>query len=100
MHWEGVKRVIVYLVNTKDLWLMFGGHEKLIIEGYYDADWAGQPHRHSISRYSFHMGAGAVTWSSKKQYIITLLSTEVEYVAQTHAAKEAMYPHAFVGGDR
>ena len=42
------------------------------------------------------MGAGAVTWSSKKQYIVALLSTEAEYIAQTHAAKEAMYLCAFV----
>ena len=42
------------------------------------------------------MGAGAITWSSKKQYIVALLSTEAEYVAQTHAVKEAMYLRAFV----
>ena len=42
------------------------------------------------------MGAGAVTWSSKKQYIVALLSTEAEHVAQTHAAKEAMYLCTFV----
>ena len=35
---------------------MFGGQEKLILKGFCDADWAGQPHRHSISGYSFHMG--------------------------------------------
>ena len=30
-------------------------------------------------------------WSSKKQYIIALLSTEAEYIAQMHAAKEALW---------
>jgi hypothetical protein len=67
-HWEGVKRLITYLGSTKDLWLTFGGKGKNILEGFCDADWAGQKHRHSISGYSFHMGQGAVTWSSKKQY--------------------------------
>jgi hypothetical protein len=90
-HWEGVKRLITYLGSTKDLWLTFGGKGKNILEGFCDADWAGQKHRHSISGYSFHMGQGAVTWSSKKQYIIALSSTEAEYIAQTHAAKEALY---------
>ena len=42
------------------------------------------------------MGTGAITWSSKKQYIVTLSSTEVEYIAQTHATKEAMYLHTFM----
>ena len=42
------------------------------------------------------MGTGAVTWSSKKQYVVALLSTEAKYLVQTHAVKEAMYLHAFV----
>ena len=37
------------------------------------------------------MGDGAVTWSSKKQPIVALSSTEAEYVAQTHAAKELIW---------
>ena len=77
-HWEGVKRIITYLGNTKNLWLTFGGHGNTILDGFCDADWAGQPHRHSISGYSFHMGMGAVTWSSKKQYVVALSSTEAE----------------------
>lgn len=43
------------------------------------------------------MGTGAVTWGPKKQYIITLLSTEAEYITQMHATKEVMYLHMFVG---
>ena len=95
-HCEGVKRIITYLRNMKNLWLTFGGHGNTILDGFCDADWAGQPHRHLISGYSFHMGAGAITWSSKKQYIVALLSTEAEYIMQTHAAKEVMYLCAFV----
>ena len=36
-------------------------------------------------------------WSSKKQYIIALSSTEAEYIAQMHAAKEALYLWTFIG---
>ena len=39
------------------------------------------------------MGLGAVSWSAKKQPIITLSSTESEYVALTHASKEAIWLH-------
>ena len=39
---------------------------------------------------------GAVSWSSKKQNIVSLLSIEAEYVAQTHAAKEAIWLRSFV----
>ena len=95
-HWEALKRVIVYLGCTKDLWLTFGGRTNILTEGYCDADWAGQKHRHSISGYSFHMGTGAISWSSKRQYIIALSSTEAEYIAQTHAAKEALWLRSFL----
>ena len=68
----------------------------MLVEGFCDADWATNKHRHSISGYSFHFGCGAISWSSKKQYIIALSSTEAEYIAQTHAAKEAMWLQNFV----
>ena len=42
------------------------------------------------------MGNGAVSWSSKKQYITALSSTEVEYIVLTHAAKEALWLHTFL----
>ena len=61
VHWKGVKRVITYLGNTKDLWLTFGRCRNTILGGFCDADWAGQPHRHSILGYLFHMGVGAIT---------------------------------------
>jgi hypothetical protein len=104
-HWEGLKRVINYLGSMKNLWLTFGGQKETLVEGYCDADWAGQKHRHSISGFSFHFGIGAISWSSKKQNIVALSSTEAEYVAQTHAAKEAMWLKSFVseirgGGDK
>jgi hypothetical protein len=90
-HWEGLKRVINYLGCTKNLWLTFGGKENTLVEGFCDSDWASQKHRHSISGYSFHFRMGAITWSSKKQNTIALSSTEAKYIAQTHAAKEAIW---------
>ena len=95
-HWEALKRLITYLGSTKDLWLTFGGRAKTLVEGFCDTDWATNKHRHSILGYSFHFGCGAISWSSKKQYIIALSSTEAEYIAQTHAAKEALWLQSFV----
>jgi hypothetical protein len=34
---------------------------------------------------------GAISWSSKRQELVTLSTTEAEYVATTHAAKEIIW---------
>ena len=87
-HWEGVKRVIMYLGCTNNLWLTFGSNKKTLLEGYCNDDWASQSHRHLISGFLFHYGCGAISWSLKKQNMIALSSTESEYVALTHAGKK------------
>ena len=77
-HLLAVTRVFRYLSGTRDLKLVLGGPNSTII-GYSDSDWASQIHRHSISGFAFFIGSGVVSWSSKKQPIITLSSTEAEY---------------------
>ena len=95
-HWEGLKCVIIFLGSMKDLWLTFSRQSNPAVEGFCDADWGGQKHCHSISGYSFHMGAGAISWSSKKQHVVALSSIEAEYIAQMHMAKEALWLHSFL----
>ena len=90
IHWEAVKRIFRYLLGTKKLELVYGGDERGLV-GYVDADGASQDHRRAISGYVFMVDGGAVSWSSKKQELVTLSTTEAEYVAQTHAAKEAVW---------
>ena len=92
-HWEAAKRVFRYLKGTREEWLTFGEEEGIL--GYTDADWASSEHRHSISGYTFLVDGGAISWSSKKQPIVALSSTEAEYIAVTHATKEAMWLRAF-----
>jgi hypothetical protein len=40
---------------------------------------------------------GTVSWSSKRQEIVSLSTTESEYVAAMHAAKEALWLRSFIG---
>lgn len=56
-----------------------------------DADGASQEHRRAISGYVFLVDSGAVSWSSRKQELVTLSTVEAEYIAVTHAAKEAVW---------
>src|ERR1700678_3279055 len=57
-HYCADSLIIGYLYTTRDLWLTFGGNRKTLLEGYCDADWASQPHCHSLLGYSFHYGMG------------------------------------------
>jgi hypothetical protein len=43
-----------------------------------------------ITGYAFLIDGGAISWNSKQQEIIVLSTTEGEYVAATHVAKEAL----------
>ena len=67
-----------------------------MVEGFCNVDWASQKHRHSISGFLFHFGVGAISWSSKKQGVVLLSSTEAEYVVQMHAAKEGIWLRSFM----
>ena len=90
VHWEAAKRIYKYLLGTKKLELTYGGDERGLV-GYVDADGASQEHRRAISGYVFMMDGSAISWSSKKQELVTLSTMEAEYVAQTHTAKEAIW---------
>ena len=45
----------------------------------------------------FLVDGGAVSWSSKKQKLVTLTTTKAEYVVATHAAKEAIWIRQLIG---
>ena len=96
VNWEALKQVIVYLGSMKDLWLTIGRKSQKLVEGFCDTDWATQKHWHLILGYSYHLGQGAVIWSSKKQQIIALSTVEAECIAQAHAAKEVLWLCTFI----
>ena len=96
IHWEAVKRIYRYLIGTKKLALTFG-MGKRGLEGFTDADGASQEHWHAITGYAYILDGGAISWASKKQELVTLSTTEAEYVAATHAAKEGVWLCRLIG---
>jgi hypothetical protein len=67
------------------------------LKGYMDMDGSSQEHRHAISGYAFLVTEGAISWSSKKQELVTLSTAESEYVGTTYAAKEALWLRQIIG---
>ena len=90
VHWEAVKRVFQYLSGTKNWKLPYRITEEGL-KGYTDTDGSLKEHHHAISGYAFLVNGGAISWSSKKQSLITLSTAESEYVTATYAAKEALW---------
>ena len=94
-HWEAVKRIFRYLKGTSELWLSYG-IKNMKLTGYTDADGSMAEDRHAISGYAFLIHGGAVSWSAKRQEIIALSTMEAEYVAITHAVKEALWLRSLI----
>ena len=53
--------------------------------------------RRSISGYVFTRAGGAISWMSKLQEIVALSTTEVEYIAASHACKGAIWLKGLLG---
>ena len=87
IHLLAAKRILRYLQGTKEFGLFFKKGEKSDLFGFTNSDYAGDSNdRKSTSGYVFMLGTGAVSWSSKKQPIVTLSTTEAEFVAATACA--------------
>ena len=95
VHWEAAKRVLRYLKGTRTLGITYGPSSDGLV-AYSDADWATQAHRHSISGNVFLFNGGAIGWSSRKQPVVALSSTEAEFISSSDSSREATWLRAFL----
>ena len=87
-HWKAVKWILRYLKGSSDTCICFTG-ASLKLQGYVDADFASDiDSRKSTAGFVFTLGGTAISWASNLQKIVTLSTTEAEYVATTEAEKE------------
>ena len=92
LQWQGVKRLLRYVIGTVKHGILFQADQSLEPVGYVDADWAGDvASRKSTSGYVFIMGGGAVSWCSRQQEVVALSSTEAEYISLCTGVKEAIW---------
>lgn len=93
-HLTAAKQVLRYLKGTADVGLQYGPNtlDNLQLVGYTDADWAGDANdRKSVSGFVFLLGGNIISWGAKKQPTVALSSMEAEYMALSHATREAIW---------
>ncbi|KAJ9547325.1 hypothetical protein OSB04_019868 [Centaurea solstitialis] len=92
LHLNTLKCILRYLKGT----LSHGLHIKASavdrLVAYSDADWAGCPNtRRSTSGFCVYLGDNLVSWSSKRQHVVSRSSAEAEYRGIANVVAEAAW---------
>ncbi len=77
-HWCVVKWIFCYLVRTHELWLSYDKAQRTLV-GYSDVDRSMSEDCCAIIGYTFLIDGRVMSWSSKKQEIVSLSMTESKY---------------------
>jgi hypothetical protein len=98
MHLQAVKRILRYLRGTTEFGIIYRKGDEGQLRAYADSDYAGDvDDRKSTSGFVFMLGTGAVSWSSKKQPVVTLSTTEAEFIAAASCACQGVWLRRILG---
>ncbi|XP_048235722.1 uncharacterized mitochondrial protein AtMg00810-like [Ricinus communis] len=92
MNLQAAKRIFRYLQGTSDYGILYKKGEKSDLIGFTNSDYTGdQDDRKSTSSYVFKLWSGVISWSSRKQPIVTLSTTEAELVGASACVCQAIW---------
>jgi hypothetical protein len=92
LHHQAIKKIMRYLKGTVNYGLFYKKSERNELVGFSVSDYAGDlDDRKSTSGYVFLLSGAAVSWSSKKQLVVTLSTTEVEFIAAASCACQGIW---------
>jgi hypothetical protein len=93
-HLVALKRILRYLQGTPELGLLLHRSSTSELVVYTDADWAGCPDSHrSTLGYAVFLGDNLVSWSSKRQNVVSRSSAEAKNRAIANGVAEAGWLH-------
>jgi hypothetical protein len=95
--WAVLKHLLRYLKGTRTKGIIYGLRSNSItanedeedspVEGYTDADWAGDTFTiRSTTGYVFMSAGGPIAWGSRKQSVVALSTCEAEYIAASYTS--------------
>ncbi|KAL4564754.1 hypothetical protein LXL04_028825 [Taraxacum kok-saghyz] len=91
-HFLALKCILRYIQGTLHHGLHFRPSQVDRLVSYSDADWAGCPQtRRSTSGFCVYLGDNLVSWSSKRQHVISRSSAEAEYRGVANVVAEAAW---------
>lgn len=92
IHWTHLKGVLRYLKGTLENRLVYTSTTDDVLVGYVDSDWANDvDDRRSTSGYLFKVFGNTILWSTKKQNLVTISTTEAEFNAACAAVQEGIW---------
>jgi hypothetical protein len=91
-HFQLIKRILRYVQGTSHFGLKIHKASSLNLVAYSDADWAGCPDtRKSTSGFCVFLGDNLISWSSRRQPIVSRSSVEAEYRAVANCIAESCW---------
>jgi len=91
-HLKAVKRILRYLKHTLDLTLWYPIGCNFDFVGYADADYEGfLVDRKSTSGMAHFLGSCLVSWTTMKQHLVAMSTTEAEYVVAAFCCAQLLW---------
>jgi hypothetical protein len=93
VHFTATKQVLRYLKGSVDYGL-YCCKSPLLLNAFCDADWAGNlDDRRSTTGYGILLGSNLLSWSAKKQSVVSRSNTEAEYRSMCLTTAEMYWIH-------
>ncbi|GJU70818.1 ribonuclease H-like domain-containing protein [Tanacetum coccineum] len=92
LHFSALKRIMHYVQGTLDYGLQLFSSSTTDLVAYSDADWVGCPTtRRSTSGYYVFLSNNLLSWSSKRQPMLSRSSAEAEYRGVANAVVRVLH---------
>ena len=95
-HLRELQRVSRYLKGRPNMGIYYNADPEsrdtvMLLHGYADAAFDNQEGSRSTTGWVFFMNGGPISWTTKRQSVVAMSSTEAEYYALSSAAREAAW---------